>query len=216
MLNLIWDLDGTLIDSQQEVMHALHLAIHDAQLNENDIITPLRVGPTIDDILKTSFSEKTLTKNKLTSTIAAFRKRYDNSAFDKTIAFNGIDNIIKNKEKFTHYIITNKPDIPSNKIIDKLGWKPYICQLITPYTFNKTKQKKEELFKNLVSSRHFNIDTTYGIGDMSDDCNAAKYSGIHTIGVLWGTGTKKELMPCEYTCSTVRELAALLESLCIK
>jgi phosphoglycolate phosphatase len=215
MFNLIWDLDGTLIDSQKEVLENIRLAISDAGLEEHDMIRPFRVGPTIDKILKTSFTEERLADGKLQTAIAAFRNRYDNSSFSYTGSYEGIDKIIMDA-RFIHYIVTNKPDTPSKKIIEKLGWNQYVKRLVTPYTFGPEKKTKPELFSMLMDEEQLDKKITVGIGDMEGDCSAAEQSNIRTIGVLWGTGTESELAHCSYICRTVSELSELLETLCIK
>jgi phosphoglycolate phosphatase len=215
MLNLIWDLDGTLINSQKEVLENLKLAVSDAGLKEADMVKPFRVGPTIDKILKIAFPEEKLADGKLEAAIAAFRKRYDNSTFSYTCAFEGINEIIKD-DKLTNYIITNKPDIPSKKIIKKLGWEQNIKRLVTPYTFGSEKKTKAELFSMLLNEVQLNKQKTAGIGDMEGDYTAAEQAGILTIGVLWGTGTADELNQCNYICRTTAELSELLGTLCRK
>jgi phosphoglycolate phosphatase len=213
MFNLIWDLDGTLIDSQKEILENLKLAVFDAGLKEADMVKPFRVGPTIDKILKIAFPEEKLADGKLETAIAAFRKRYDNSTFSYTDSFEGINKIIED-ERFTHYIITNKPDIPSRRIVEKHGWKQYIKKLVTPYSFGEVKKTKSELFSMLIDSERLDKKTTFGVGDMEGDCHAAGQAGIRTIGVLWGTGTADELTHCNYICRTVSELSELLGTLC--
>ena len=216
MLNLIWDLDGTLIDSEKEIVETLKLAMTDAKIDISKSIKPLRIGPTIDTVLKTSFDRQYLNNERLQNVVSSFRKRYDSSSFSHTNPFMGIDDIVHDTVDYAHYIITNKPDIPSRKIIDKIGWKDKIKQIITPYTFGSPKKEKSELFKYLINSQHFDRKNTYGIGDMASDRYAAESAGIKTIGVLWGTGTKEELASCDYRCSSVAELKLLLESLCKK
>jgi len=40
MINIIWDLDGTLIDSQAEILHYLKLALRDADADIRDQVMP--------------------------------------------------------------------------------------------------------------------------------------------------------------------------------
>ena len=216
MLNLIWDLDGTLIDSEKEIVETLKLAMTDAKIDISKSVKPLRVGPTIDNILRASFDASYLNDEKLYNAISSFRKRYDSSSFSHTNPFMGIDDIVHDTVDYAHYIITNKPDLPSRKIIHKLGWDVEIRKIITPYSFGSDKKEKSELFKYLIELQGLNKETTYGIGDMASDCYAAKCAGIKTIGVLWGTGTKDELADVDYLCSTVSELKVLLGTLCRK
>ena len=151
MLNLIWDLDGTLIDSEEEVLESLKLALTDANIDILKSVKSLRVGPTIDNILRASFDPLYLSNEKLQDTVRAFRQRYDSSSFLHTHSFTGIDAIVHDTVDYAHYIITNKPDLPSRKIIHKLGWDVEIREIITPYSFGSDKKEKSELFKYLIA-----------------------------------------------------------------
>lgn len=211
MLNLIWDLDGTLINSEDEVYDSIVKAIADNGLDAKKAMSPLRVGPTIDVLLRTSFSEDYMTEEKLAGVIKSFRKIYDNSDFDKTPAFDGIREIIENN-KFNHYVLTNKPDFPSKRILRKLGFDSFVKRLVTPYTFGTEKKlAKTELFKRLIEEEKLDVNLTFGIGDMQTDEKAAHSAGIKALGVLWGTGTKEELSGCDEVFGSVAELKEFLE-----
>lgn len=213
MHNLIWDLDGTLIDSEKEIIETLMHAMMDVNVDSSKAVKPFRIGPPIDTVLKDSFDSMYLTKEKLNAVIAAFRKRYDACNFAYTCPFDGIDNIIQDTVHYTHYIITNKPDVPSKKIIDKFGWGNKITLILTPYTFGNEKKTKAQLFEYLISSRNLQSENTYAIGDMYTDYLAAQSAGIKTIGVLWGTGKRDELSKCACLCDSVFELEEFLKLL---
>lgn len=211
MLNLIWDLDGTLINSEDEVYDSIVKAIADNGLDAKKAVSPLRVGPTIDVLLRTSFSEDYMTEEKLAGVIKSFRKIYDNSDFDKTPAFDGIREIIENNN-FNHYVLTNKPDFPSRRILRKLGFDSFVKRLVTPYTFGAEKKlAKPELFKRLIEEEKLDVNLTFGIGDMQTDEKAAHSAEIKALGVLWGTGTKEELSGCDEVFGSVAELKEFLE-----
>lgn len=213
MINLIWDLDGTLIDSEHEIVSTIieSLTINNIKIDDN--LFSIKTGPPLEVILRNQFSEQELSNEILIKVISSFRNRYDNSTFDKTTSFMGINEIINNSN-YNHYIITNKPDKPTIKITQKLGWFDKVKKIITPYTFDpNNKKSKTELFQTLIESEKLDQSCTYGIGDMETDYIAANNSGLKTIGVLWGTGTSDELQKCTYTCKTVVELTTLLETL---
>ena len=63
-LHIIWDLDGTLIDSEQEVLEALIKSVRAVGLMEENQKSPFRVGPTVDKILEASFDSSVLTEMK--------------------------------------------------------------------------------------------------------------------------------------------------------
>ncbi len=215
-LHIIWDLDGTLINSENEVLEALVRSVRECSLSEKDQKAPFRVGPTIDKILDAAFDSSVLTAEKKSAVVAAFRKNYDNCGFNHTPPFEGIEEILKDVQ-FVHHIVTNKPDLATNRIIDKLEWKNYYSSVITPYSFLKSsadkRKTKAELFA--ICMADYPDEKFVGIGDMDTDAKAAIENGIPAIGVLWGTGTKTELenVGCTYIAENVVELKSLLETL---
>jgi phosphoglycolate phosphatase len=214
MMHIIWDLDGTLIDSQREIIYNLELAIQDAGIEVPEQIKQIKIGPTIDVILSEMFPD-----NKKNEIISNFRNRYDNSDFDMTKPFDGIACIISDTENFIHHIITNKPDFATKRILDKLGWTNKIESIATPYSiFHNNQEKKRpktELFAKVIAEYGGSNPLFIGIGDMKADCIAATENHIPAIGVLWGTGTREELADyCDNIFNDANELQQFLYTIC--
>ena len=106
--------------------------------------------------------------------------------------------------------MTNKPDLATNRIIEKLGWKDYFESVITPYSFMKSpddkRKSKTELFTLCIAA--YQDEKFVGIGDMDTDARAAIENHIPAIGVLWGTGTEEELSncSCDYITENIADL----------
>jgi phosphoglycolate phosphatase len=219
MIHLIWDLDGTLIDSAKEVLNCLELAATDSGLERSKQIRPFIVGPTIDAILKNAFSPEYLTDDIQRRIIKNFRALYDNSEFDMTKPFPGIEEIVKDTTSFVHHVVTNKPDMPTKRILEKLGWTAHIATITTPYTGiaatgRKQLNSKSKLFFDLIGT-YDEGSLFFGIGDMKSDCIAAKDNNIKSIGVLWGTGTREELSAhCNHLFTEVYQLRDFLYTCC--
>lgn len=214
-LHIIWDLDGTLINSEKEVLEALKKSVRDAGLSEKEQTASFRIGPTIDKIVENAFSPAIVTSGLKQNIIENFRDNYDNCGFNNTLSFDGIEEILAD-ENFMHHIVTNKPDLATNRIIEKLGWQNYFASVITPYSFIKSdadkRKSKAELFASCISD--YPNETFVGIGDMDTDAKAAIVNKIPAIGVLWGTGTREELEKsgCLHIVKTVSNLKTLLRS----
>jgi len=207
LLNLIWDLDGTLIDSQGEILYHLELALKDSHIRMTDHIKPIRTGPPIDVMLRESFPADMITDEKLKEILSHFRKRYDSSGFTMTPPFDGINKIVSDTTNFVHRIVTNKPQNASNAILKKLGWTDKISSLKTPDIHIDKKKSKAELFSELITESGADISSFIGIGDMRADCIAAKENKITAVGVLWGSGTREELSDCsDYLCEDSKQL----------
>jgi len=208
MLHIIWDLDGTLIDSAEDVEHCLEIAVKRVGLKVSDQINPFMIGPTIDVILKEAFNPKALTVSIIEAVINAYREIYDSSDFENTRPFPGVEEILSDSAHFTNYIVTNKPDIPTKRILSKLNWLQYIKSIHTPYTncLYGRKQSKIEIFSEIVNKSNISILSFMGIGDSETDCIAAKENDITSIGVLWGYGKDKLCEYSDYTFENAYQL----------
>jgi phosphoglycolate phosphatase len=214
MLHIIWDMDGTLIDSQHEIICTIRLALQDVGLDISDAISPIKIGPPLDIILRQAFPVCLLTEAKLAEVVSCFRRRYDSSSFKMTAPYNGIEKIIINKDKFIHHIVTNKPYHATWRIIEKVGWSDQFATIITSdvksnnsVTSGNRVKSKIELFADLILKYDSTNSFFIGIGDMKNDCIAAKTNNIKSLGVLWGTGTREELSDCcDYLFDNTKEL----------
>jgi len=218
VIQIIWDLDGTLINSEEEIKQSLELAVVKSGLDLSKQIKSFIVGPTIDKILVESFPTDVMTDEVIKKVIIAFREIYDNSDFNQTIPFPGIDDIVSNNEKFIHHIITNKPGIPTNRILEKLNWSKYISSVTTPYSYlnvsNKKLQSKTDIFMDVIIKSGSEVSSFVGIGDMKTDCLAAKNNNITAVGVLWGSGTREELYDCsDYLFEDTKQLHDFLNDI---
>jgi len=215
-LQLIWDLDGTLIDSEYEIITTLQKAVEGVGLSMADAVAPLRIGPPLPDMLRNSFPEKILDDEKRNEVVRIFRKIYNASDFEDTPPFEGIEDLIRDGS-FVHHIVTNKPQCATRRIVEKKGWRGYVAEVFSPDMLLEStgrQMKKAEMFR-LFRDKHPEAKLV-SIGDMATDAQCAKAIGIPAIGVLWGAGKKEELIQaeCDDIATDVNELKELLKKYC--
>jgi phosphoglycolate phosphatase len=217
MIHIIWDLDGTLIDSQAEILYYLKLALRDASLDISNQVKPIKIGPPLDVLLKESFPAELMTPEKINEIISRYRERYDNSGFTMTGPFDGIEEIISDTADFVHHVVTNKSNPASRLIIEKLGWTDKIASLKTQSAYPMQRRTKTDFFAEVIAESGGDGSSFIGIGDAKTDGIAAKNNGITAVGVLWGTGTGEELADCcDYLFEDTRQLRDFLYSVDLK
>lgn len=211
-LHLIWDMDGTLVNSEPEIVATIIQALKSIGVSSDSASKPFRIGPPVREVIRNAYPASVLTDEQLEQAEFAFRKIYDASDFEQTKSYEGIDELIHDGS-FVHHVITNKPRYATMRILEKKGWDGCFVDVLTPDTLEAEvgrKMKKPEMFK---THRSFYPDVPMvGIGDMELDAKSAIDAGIRPIGVLWGAGTLEELRAagCQYVVKDVEELRKVL------
>lgn len=199
---LIFDLDGTLIDSKNGILISLeHVLLKNAPeylpcLNQSII------GPPIKGILE-GFIEDDLLISKLSK---EFRIHYDSIGFLNTTLFQDVKEGISNLQKSIMFISTNKPEIVTNKILINLQIDSYFFEVvcIDSNSFKNKSQIVSSITKNL------NIGKVTVIGDSMDDYLSAKDNNCNFVFCEYGYG---EIEPSESQIKSVSSPKELFQYL---
>ena len=214
-LHLLWDMDGTLVNSEPEILATIEQSLATVGVKICDAKAPLRIGPPVKTVIRNSFPAEILSEEQMTEVVKAFRNIYDSSDFENTLPFEGIDELIHDCH-YVHHVITNKPDLATNRILQKKAWDEKVIDVLTPHTLEMEighTMTKPEMFKFCRAA--YPEVSMVGIGDMALDAESAHVAGIKAIGVLWGTGTREELQEagCNYIVDNTMQLKELLINL---
>ena len=190
--NYIFDLDGTLINSSNEVIECMYKAFVDADYPiDKSKLTSNLIGPPLRQIILNIVPELT-DENKIEEILSNFRRIYDNDENDISEVYDGVYDVLKSlqNEGCRLFMATFKPSEPTNRIVKqfKLNYFEDI------YTIDKFEKHitKEEMIKDIISRYNLKKEETVMIGDAPSDMTAAKKTGITAIGALWGYGDDKK------------------------
>jgi len=141
-----------------------------------------------------------------------FKKYYDSKGCKSSKVYPGVNNMLNLlfSKGVTLYLATNKRFLPTQKIIELLGWSQIFKSIyaIDKYVDRPFANKTEMLSKLLNLELIDPSDTVY-IGDRMEDFEAAHSNNLAAILVQWGYGDlgsiDKKLMQ---TVSSADELTA--------
>lgn len=190
--NIIFDLDGTLVNSSEEVLVCFKKAFDKANypVDESRLTSDI-IGPPLRQILETIAPELS-DEDKISEIIANFRQIYDYDENDISVMYDGILEILKELKKSNKkiFIATFKPQIPTMRVVEMFGIKDMFDDIYTIDKFGKH-ITKDEMISNIVETYGLNKVDTVMVGDAASDVTAAKKAGVTALGVLWGYGTDK-------------------------
>ena len=190
--NIIFDLDGTLVESSRDIIESLHCAYDDCNINISPITEDF-IGPPLEDMVKNITPH--LSDIAQENILKRFRYHYDSSLQKNTILYNGLDNILDQiKENGINiFIATYKPLNPTEKIVNNLQLD-FILDIYAPDKIEGKLLNKSEMIADLINKWNLDRNFTVMVGDSPSDIIAAQSNNIKSLAVLYGYGNRDDLL----------------------
>lgn len=198
VINVIFDLDGTLIDSSEDILSSLVKSFYDVLGIKIDIGKEV-IGPPICDIVRHIFDVNNLWDledfNEMTIRLICdwFRYNYDDSEMKLTKLMPGSIELINflscSEHKCNLFVATNKPKKPTDIILDNLDIRKYFKDVITPFGGSS----KAVMIMELMEKHGMNKYDTFYIGDTIDDAISSNKCGIISLIVTNGYGKMEDV-----------------------
>lgn len=218
--NILFDLDGTLLNTTQGVLDAVKITINELALEmpAQEVLKKF-VGPPMQNSFQEYFN---MDSSRALSSANLFRKNYKKYSLFKAELYNGIIELLKSlKSKgYKIAIATYKSHDNAMEILEKFGIKKY-CDYAMGSDL-EGKLSKTDIINECINKLNAEKNSTVLIGDSRADSNGAIEAGIDFIALTYGFGFKSEQdlenIPHVAVCNNVSELADYfsikLESIC--
>lgn len=189
----IFDFDGTLCDTAEDILTQLNLAFLKNGLHAR-ALAPAIIGPSLDVIIESLFP--CLASELKAQIMADFRRSYSACGFTGTRIYGGIQNLLKNLHAHgvKAYIATNKPLSQTVAILERHKLRHYFNGVFCPDSFPDCLLRKDEMLAKILALEAVAPSAALMIGDSTGDIEAAKKNGMLTAAVLYGYGTTLSLL----------------------
>ncbi len=211
---VIFDLDGTLIDSLPEITKYINLTLqHYGYPLIDDNRTRQIIGSGARKLVKDAIN-RPITDQKLDEILDYYNFHYTNSDSSLTSLFSGIEELLfslKN-QGFSIAILTNKPQQTTDNIYQKLLSKFNFDLVLGESKGYPTKPDKRSV-ERVFNALNVTSSDCYIVGDMETDYLASINSGCMPVCVLWGYGDKHYLssLGCKNFANTPSEVLEFLK-----
>jgi phosphoglycolate phosphatase len=189
---VIFDLDGTLIDSRLDLVHSVNAALrHIGRPELPDDVIASYVGDGAPVLIQRALGPESVDENLVRKGLEFFLSYYREHKLDHTTVYPGIVDALTAVQRGVNgmprclAVLTNKPVNPSRAIVEALGLAPFFSQVYGGNSFSTKKPDPEGalrlLGENGVSEHEAAI-----VGDSHTDVRTGRNAGLATLGVTYG------------------------------
>lgn len=189
---VIFDLDGTLIDSRLDLAHSVNAAlrhIHRPELPDDVIASYVGDGAPV--LIQRALGPEADDQLLVRKGLEFFLSYYREHKLDHTIVYPGVRDALASIQSSGNgvprklAVLSNKPVNPSRAIVESLGLGGYFTQVYGGNSFATKKPDPEGALK-LVSEAGVRPDQTAMVGDSHVDIRTGHNAALWTVAVKYG------------------------------
>lgn len=183
---VVFDLDGTLIDSKNDILLAFAFAFQNiGREKPADELLIHTIGARLEECFRPFLGDD---ENLLKDAAKFFREYYEKNFLDKTVPFEGINTLLREIKKTRKLaIVTMKKGIYARKIVEHFFSSNLFDSVVGAEEGLKAKPHPEMLEK-AVADLGLNKDEIVYVGDTLVDLKMAKNANVNFVFVKWGYG----------------------------
>ncbi len=208
---LIFDLDGTLVDSRLDVANAIRHALvqlGQAPLPHEEIYRFVGNGiqRSIERILGTQASDL------VEQAVQLYRQHYGQHLLDHTVLYPHVEETLDAFRHKKKAIISNKRQEPTVAILEGLGISHHFNMILGGDQVEEKKPAPEAVLRAVNQLAVAPRDAIM-IGDSPDDIQAGQAAGLITCGVTYGFHPRERLLAekPDYLIDSLKQLRDLIE-----
>ena len=184
---LVFDLDGTLVDSSRDIAAAVNAAL--ARVSPGASPIPLDailsfVGEGARVLVERSLRHRGL-ELPADDVLAVYLERYRERLLDTTRLYPGMAEALEALAGTTLAVLTNKPGDMSRAILEGLGVAARFTRILGAGDVPARKPDPAGLL-HLMAGVGASAGETWMVGDSATDVGAARAAGVRVAGVAWG------------------------------
>ena len=185
---LVWDLDGTLVDSELDLAHAVNAMLRHLNCPELPVeVVASYVGDGAPMLVRRALGDPE-DESYVHTALEYFLAYYREHKLDHTYVYPGVLNTleaIRHRSGLQMAVLTNKPIVPSKAICEGLGLASYMTKIYGGNSF-PTKKPDPHGARVLLQEHDARPCEALMIGDSQYDVLTANNSGMYSVGVNYG------------------------------
>jgi len=213
---ILFDMDGTITDSKPGILKSMQYALKSfgVEINDEELDSySFFLGPPLRDSFKV-IKERFGLDISEEEAVAKYREYYIPKGMLDNTVYPGVADLLKNLKDSGKIIIlaTSKAEKYAREILEHFDLLKYFDFTAGAELDGRRSDKTEVI---LYALGHFDIISgeekikAVMIGDRWHDITGAKKSGIESVGVLYGYGSREELAGADHIVKNAEEILKL-------
>ncbi len=189
---VIFDLDGTLIDSRLDLVHSVNAALrHIGRADLPDDVIASYVGDGAPILIQRALGGEAVDDAVLRQGLQFFLSYYREHKLDHTTVYDGVKQALAAVQGASNgvprrmAVLSNKPVVPSRAIVEALGLGSFFSQIYGGNSF-ATKKPDPEGARKLLEENGVPPEQAVIVGDSHVDVETGRNAGLWTVGVNYG------------------------------
>jgi phosphoglycolate phosphatase len=200
---IYFDLDGTLTDPKPGITRSIQYALQ--RLDHPTMPTEDELTWCIGPPLRASFVRLLGAEDHADRAVSLYRERFSNVGLYENGVYDGIGDVLTTLSQSGQrlFVATSKPHVFATRIVEHFGLRHHF-EHVFGSELDGTRVDKSDLLQYALKIAAVDPAKTVMIGDRSHDMVGAGNNGMKRIGVLYGYGSKDELIGAgaQQVCAT--------------
>ncbi|BFU94601.1 MAG: putative Phosphoglycolate phosphatase [Nitrospira sp.] len=190
---LIFDLDGTLIESKWDIAASVNLTLAELGLPERPLEEIFGfVGDGVKKLLRQAVGESN--PDRFDEALRVFRGHYLAHCLDRTRFYPGIEPALQHFGRTSKAVATNKSIEFTNVILQGLGAQHF--QFVVGGDNGFGLKPEPGMLLHIMERLQAVPDRTVLVGDSTNDINGGHNAGIRVCAVGYGMGNRERMTAC--------------------
>ena len=208
---VIFDFDGTLIDSKHDIATSVNLTLSDLALPTRapeEIFT--FVGDGVKRLLRSAVGEENDARYE--ESLRIFRRHYLSHCLDTTQLYPGLERLFDHRTETTlKALATNKSLEYTLRIVEGLKVQEQFASIEGPLDQTDLKPDPGMVLRTLDKLAVHPEEALF-VGDSTNDVRAAQAAGISSCAIGYGYGTREKVLALQpdYYCESPNDLVSFL------
>ena len=210
---IIFDLDGTLVDSIEDITDALNFACMPLSVHFTIDETKRFVGSGVSRLIERAITMASHIPFHFNDILNGFLEYYSSHLVDKSKLFDGVIEILQTLENdYKKALVSNKKESLTREMLKHFEIDKHFNCILGGDSLQERKPSALPILE-VLNRLDVQKNEALILGDSDQDIRAGKAAGIMTVAASYGYRERAKLTDADYIIDHIQELIPLVQTL---